>query len=174
MDHTCKDIDLHSYVKQHKSKRDRRGAFYAIHFRWLGPKHVNMTTSEATMALQKSMYDGENNAWKWEKYVAYHVNYHIIQRNLMECGYHGLDPESKVQYHLNSIRCDKLFTAVATVRACPDKHEKDFDAVFTIFIQYVDKREPTSSVKVTSLPSSKLPNDRKLALSMALSMERLS
>ena len=30
-------------VKQHKSKRDSRGMFYAIHSRWLGPNHVNVT-----------------------------------------------------------------------------------------------------------------------------------
>ena len=51
LDQTCKDTDLHSYVKQHKPKRDDRGIFYAIHFRWLGPNHVNMTASEAEMAL---------------------------------------------------------------------------------------------------------------------------
>ena len=26
LDHICKDTDLYSYVKQHQSKRDRRGA----------------------------------------------------------------------------------------------------------------------------------------------------
>ena len=36
-------------VKQHKSKWDGRGAFYAIHSRWLDPNHVNMTASEAEM-----------------------------------------------------------------------------------------------------------------------------
>ena len=39
----CKDTDLYPYTKQHKSKRDSRGAFYAIHSRWLGLNHVNVT-----------------------------------------------------------------------------------------------------------------------------------
>ena len=39
----CKDTDLYPYVKQHKSKRDGRGAFYAIHSSWLDPNHVNVT-----------------------------------------------------------------------------------------------------------------------------------
>ena len=116
----CKDTDLYPYIKQHKSARDSRGAFYAIHSRWLGPKHVNMTASEAEMALQMSTYDGEKRAWNWEKYVALHVKYNIIQRNHMEYGCQGLDPGSKVQYLLNGIRCDKLFMAVATVRAHSD------------------------------------------------------
>ena len=45
------------------------------------------------------------------------------QVHLIEYGYQGLD------YLLNGIRCDKLSTAVATVRVHPDKYEKDFDAV---------------------------------------------
>ena len=78
LDQICKDIDLYPYVKQHKPKRDSRGAFYAIHSRWLGPNHVNVTALEAEIALLTSMYDIEKRAWNWEKYVAYHVKYHII------------------------------------------------------------------------------------------------
>ena len=33
VDQICKQIDLYPYVKQYKSKRDSRGAFYAIHSR---------------------------------------------------------------------------------------------------------------------------------------------
>ena len=57
LDQICKDTDLYPYVKKHKSKRDGRGAFYAIHSRWLFPNHVNMTASEVELALQVSMYD---------------------------------------------------------------------------------------------------------------------
>ena len=96
LDQICKDTDLYPYVKQHKSKRDSKGAFYAIHSRWLGPNHVNATASQAEMALQMSMYDSEKRAWNWEKYVAHHVKYHIILVNLMEYGYQGLDPGLKV------------------------------------------------------------------------------
>ena len=54
-----KDTDLYPYVKQHKSKRDGRGAFYAIYSRWLVLNHVNVTASEAEMALQmtRTVYD---------------------------------------------------------------------------------------------------------------------
>ena len=48
LDQICKDTDLH------KSKRDGRGAFYAIHSRCLDPNHVNATASEAEMVLQMS------------------------------------------------------------------------------------------------------------------------
>ena len=95
-DQICKDTNLYPYIKHHKSTRDGRGAFHAIHSRWQGPNHVNATASEAEIALQTSMYDGEKRAWNWEKYVSCHVKYHIILPNLMECGYQGLDPGSKV------------------------------------------------------------------------------
>ena len=92
----CKNTDLYPYAKQHKSKRDSRGAYNAIHSRSLGPNHVNATASEAEMALQTLMYDGEKKAWNWEKYVVCHVKYHIILGNLKEYGYQGLDLGSKV------------------------------------------------------------------------------
>ena len=96
LDQICKDTDLYPFVKQHKSKRDGKGAFYAICSRWLGPNHVNTTASEANLMSQMSMYDGEKKAWNWKKYVAQHVKYHIILGNHIESGYQGLDPRSKV------------------------------------------------------------------------------
>ena len=41
-----------------------------------------------------------------------------------------------------------MSTAVAAVRAHPDKYEKDFDAVVAFLTQYIDKRAPTPSVNV--------------------------
>ena len=49
---------------------------------------------------------------------------------------------------LNGIRCDKYFTAVATVRAHPEKYQKDFGTEVTFFTQYINKRASTPSVKV--------------------------
>ena len=66
LDQICKDTDLYPYVKHQKSKRDSRGAFYAIHSKWPGPNYVNATASKAKMDLQMSMYDGEKKAWNWE------------------------------------------------------------------------------------------------------------
>ena len=63
LDQICKDTDLYPCVKQHKATRDGRGAFYAIHSRWLGPNHVNATASEAEMASQMLKFDGGKRAW---------------------------------------------------------------------------------------------------------------
>ena len=51
----------------------------------------------------------------------------------------------------NGIRCYKLSTAVATVRAHPDVYKKDFDAVVTFVSQYIDRRALTTSMKVASV-----------------------
>ena len=51
LDQICKDTDLYSYLKQQQSKRNGRRAYYTIHSRWFGANHVNMTASEAEMAL---------------------------------------------------------------------------------------------------------------------------
>ena len=41
-----------------------------------------------------------------------------------------------------------MSTAIATVRAHPDKYKKDFNAVITFLTQYIGKRVPTLSVMV--------------------------
>ena len=52
---------------------------------------------------------------------------------------------------MNGIKCDKLSTAIATVRAHPDKYKNDFDTIDVFLSQYIDKKAPTPSVKITSV-----------------------
>ena len=51
--------------------------------------------------------------------------------------------------------------AVATVKAYPDKYEKDFDAVIAFLIQNINKRAPTPSVKVASVGQSRPAKQQK-------------
>ena len=53
-----------------------------------------------------------------------------------------------------------LFTVVATVRAHPDKYEKDFYKVVAFLTQYIHKRAPTPSVKVTSVAQTRPAKDQ--------------
>ena len=54
-----------------------------------------------------------------------------------------------------------MSTAVATVRAHPDKYEKDFDAVVIFLTQYVDKRSPIPRVNVASVMQIRLAKLQK-------------
>ena len=83
----------------------------------------------------------------------------------MEYENQGLDQLYKVQYLLNGIRCDKLSTAVATVREHPDKHKKDFNMVVTFLTQYIDKRVPTLSVKVAYVAQTRPAKQQKTSSS---------
>ena len=66
LDKICKNTNLYPYLKHHKSKRNRRGAYYAIYSRWLSLNHVNVIASEAKMILQMSTYDGKKAISSWE------------------------------------------------------------------------------------------------------------
>ena len=59
-----------------------------------------------------------------------------------------------------------MSTAVATVRAHPDRYEKDFEAVIAFLTQYIDKKALTPSMKVASVTQT--------AQVAALSEERIS
>ena len=54
-----------------------------------------------------------------------------------------------------------MSTALATVRAQPDKYEKDFDTVVTFLTQYINKRGLIPSVKVVSIAQTSLAKWQK-------------
>ena len=54
-----------------------------------------------------------------------------------------------------------MSTAVAAVMLHPDKYKKDFNAVVTFLTQYIDKRVPILSVKVTSVGQTRLAKLQK-------------
>ena len=91
----------------------------------------------------------------------------------MEYGYQGLDPGSKVRYLLNGIRCNKLSTAVATVRTHQDKYKKNFNAVVTFLTQYINKRAPTPSVKVASAMQTRPSKWQKINTSCGTFKEKI-
>ena len=50
---------------------------------------------------------------------------------------------------MNGISCGNLFTAATTARVHSDKYEKDNNAVVTFLTQYIERRGPSPSVKLT-------------------------
>ena len=72
-------------------------------------------------------------------YAFHHVKYYVIHKNLKVYGYQGYEPVTKVFHQLNGIRCDKMSTAVTTVKTLPDRDKKDFDTAVAYLSQYVEK-----------------------------------
>ena len=58
-----------------------------------------------------------------------------------------------------------MSTAVATVRVHPNKYEKDLDALVAFLTQNIDKRSPTSSMKVTSVAQNSPAKQQKTSAS---------
>ena len=120
LDQICKDTDMYAYVKQHKSKRNRRGTFYVIHSRSLGQNHVNTSASEAKMVLQMSTYDSEKTTTK--KSMLPDISSTILSSETSwNMGPKALIQDQWFRYLLNGIRCDKLSIVVTTVSTHPDK-----------------------------------------------------
>ena len=84
LDYIYKDMDLHPYVQQHKSKEDQIGAFCAINTRFLGPTQFNTRVSEVEAVLHISSFDGKKKVRTWEKYIFHHIKYHVILEILKE------------------------------------------------------------------------------------------
>lgn len=76
-------------------------AYNGLYQHYLGPNNVDKNM--ATMAedkLKTTVYNGEQRRWDFEKYINVHKQQHSIMEGLVEHGYTGIDPRSKVRYLL--------------------------------------------------------------------------
>ena len=58
-----------------------------------------------------------------------------------------------------------MSTTIAIEWVHPEKYEKDFDAVVTFLIQYINKRAPTLSLKVASVTQTRPTRQQKTSAS---------
>jgi len=110
----------------------------------------------ATMAedkLKTTTYTTEQRRWDFEKFVNLHKAQHSIMEGLVEHGYTGIDPRSKVRYLLDGIKTDKL-DSVKTRIISDATLRNDFDACVTLyqdFIKQTFKSKPTSTVNISQV-----------------------
>jgi heptaprenylglyceryl phosphate synthase len=100
-----------TYVKPAQRTRDSRMAYSGLYQHYLGPNNVDNMATMAEDKLKMTVYNGEQSHWDFEKYVNVHKQQHSTMEGLVEHGYTGIDPRSKVRYLLDSahqngkIRC---------------------------------------------------------------------
>ncbi|KAI2510528.1 Reverse transcriptase (RNA-dependent DNA polymerase) [Fragilaria crotonensis] len=102
-----------TYVKPAQRTRDGRMAFLSLYQHFLGPNNVDNMATLAEDKLKNTVYNGEQRRWDFERYVNVHKQQHSIMEGLIEHGYTGIDPRSKVRFLLDGIKTDK-FDAVKT------------------------------------------------------------
>ena len=66
-----------------------------------------------------------------------------------------------------------MSTAVATVKANPERYKKDFDTVVVFLSQYIDKKAPTPSVKVASITKIRPVKRQKISKSRVTFKEKI-
>lgn len=103
--------------------------------------------------LKSTVYNGEQRRWHFEKYVNVHKQQHSIMEGLVEHGYTGIDPRSKVRYLLDGIKTDK-FDAVKTRIMSDERLRLDFDGCVTLdqdYIRQTTKTRPNNTVNISEL-----------------------
>ncbi|KAI2510102.1 hypothetical protein MHU86_4269 [Fragilaria crotonensis] len=125
-----------TYVKPAQRTRDGRMAYLALYTHFLGPNNVDNMATLAEDKLKTTVYNGEQRRWDFEKYVNVHKQQHSIMEGLVEHGYTGIDPRSKVRYLLDGIRTDK-FDSVKTRIMSDATLRNDFDACVTLYQDFI-------------------------------------
>lgn len=125
-----------TYVKPAQKTRDGRMAFMGLFNQFLGPNNVDNMATLAEDKLKTTVYNGEQRRWDFEKYVNVHKSQHSIMEGLVEHGYTGIDPRSKVRYLLDGIKTDK-FDSVKTRIMSDAALRNDFDACVTLYQDFI-------------------------------------
>ena len=146
-----------TYVKPAQRTRDGRMAYNGLYLHYLGPNNVDNMATMAEDKLKNTVYNGEQRRWDFEKYINVHKQQHSIMEGLVEHGYTGIDPRSKVRYLLDGIKTDK-FDAVKTRIMSDEKLRVDFDACVTLYQDYIrqtTKGKPNATVNISELKTGK-------------------
>jgi hypothetical protein len=157
-DHPC-----WTYVKPAQRTRDGRMAYLGLYQHFLGPNNVDNMATMAEDKLKSTVYNGEQRRWDFEKYINMHKSQHSIMEGLVEHGYTGIDPRSKVRYLLDGIKTDK-FDSVKTRIMSDATLRNDFDSCVTLyqdFIKQTVKAKSTPTVGISELKTSAAGAKRK-------------
>lgn len=120
-------------------------AYENLYTHFLGPNNVDNMATMAEQKLTSTVYNGEQQRrWDFERYVNVHKSQHSIMEGLVEHGYNGIDPRSKVRYLLDGIRTDK-FDSVKTRIMSDATLRNDFDACVTLYQDFI--KQTWSKVK---------------------------
>jgi hypothetical protein len=130
-DHSC-----WAYVKPAQRTRNGRLAFQGLYNHFLGPNNVDNMATMAEDKLKSTVYNGEQRRWDFEKYINVHKTQHSIMEGLVEHGYTGIDPRSKVRFLLDGIKTDK-FDSVKTRIMSDATLRNDFDACVTLYQDFI-------------------------------------
>jgi hypothetical protein len=122
-----------TYVKPAQRTRDGRMAYEGLYNHFLGPNNVDNMASTAEDKLKTTVYNGEQRRWDFvERYINAHKSQHSIMEGLVEHGYTGIDPRSKVRYLLDGIKTDK-FDSVKTRIMSDAALRNNFDACVSLY-----------------------------------------
>ena len=149
-----------TYVKPAQRTRNGRLAFLNLQQHFLGPNNVDNMATLAEDKLKNTAYSGEQRRWDFERYVNVHKQQHSIMEGLVEHGYTGIDPRSKVRFLLDGIKSDK-FDAVKTRIMSDEKLRNDFDACVTLYQDYIRQTTKSKTSATVNISEVKVSGKRK-------------
>jgi hypothetical protein len=140
-----RDLDYcWTYVRPAQRTRDGRMAYLALKTHYLGQNYVDQMASAAETKLANTFYNGETRNFPFEKYVRVHVEQHTILQGLVEHGYTGIDPRSKVRYLNNGVKTKMLDTVKTAIMSNPALRS-DFDACVNLYTEFIQQAKDNNA-----------------------------
>ena len=134
-DHAC-----WTYLKPYTKTCNGRSAWNALVAHFLGPNNVDKNAASKVEATLHSLtYSGETCHWIFETYVNKHMQQHTILENLVQHGYTGIDPHSKVRYLCDGIKGTHLNMVKTRILSNENLHV-DFPKCVSLFLDFIKQK----------------------------------
>ena len=155
----------YTYMKSSQRAKMGRDGVRGVKDHYLGPNNVDHQAMTAETELQNLTYNGETRRWNFQKYVQKHKALHIILEGLVEHGYMGIDPRTKVRHLNTGIRTNKLDVPKSQIMAS-SALSTNFDNAVTVYQDYITQCKTTGSVtfnisSTTSTKAGKNPSGKR-------------
>ena len=143
-----------TYLKPHAKIRDGCTAWDALVARFPGPNNIDYAASKAKTTLRNLTYSGETCRWTVQTYVNRYMQQYTILENLVQHGYAGIDPHSKVRYLCDGIK--RLHLDTVKTRILSDETIRvDFPRCVSLFSDFIKQRQaadgpPTQTIAQVS------------------------
>ena len=136
-DHAC-----WTYLKPYAKAHNGCEAWNALVAHFLGPNNINNAASKGKAMLHSLTYSGETCCWMFETYINKHMQQHTFLENLVQHGYVGINPQSKVHYLCDGIKGTHL-NMVKTRILSDENLCVDFPKCISLFSDFIKQKTAT-------------------------------
>ena len=107
-------------------------------------------SSEAERLLRDTTYQGDRRNFTFDRFIKIHMDQHAILEGLVQHGYSGIDPRTKVQHLMNGIKLKELLPVQTQIFSTPAL-QTDFQHVVDLYKMTINSMKPSGDRRTATV-----------------------